>query len=503
MAESPPAWTPDVERAFKEVLFRFLEEVHCTKAALYLAAPDDSYALAVQYGFGRREQLPAQHRDQDPMSSKVRELRNQPLAVNELEESPELTEHLRSSGTSRMLLIPLWGASRVLGFVDARDKGGQRPFGPEDLHQGAVIGEAFLELLKRFGLYPEVTVEEQPADDQTPRMAKRDEPTWSHAGLDDGALHEVHDALVDTVVRDRVMAAVATVATPDAAATIVYTSVPVDALGTDAITRHQAEALHRARRTVPHPSSWKLEHRRLPASDRMRPTVVASTIPIQSETWSLVLSVVGGDGGGSAGVVLERLGRIATRARERTSLRYSRRWLARRLLEPGEHKYPDLVAHSLAVSRLCWLMARMLEFDEAAAEHAMLAGIVHDVGMRELDYDRLYRHPSPSSQDLRVFRQHVVVGERIVHGTGLEDVERAVRHHHERWDGQGYPDQLTGESIPLLARLVHIAEVFDVLTSSSSYRTPVSTEQALAALKTGAGQQFDADLVRILSQVIR
>jgi HD-GYP domain-containing protein (c-di-GMP phosphodiesterase class II) len=140
--------------------------------------------------------------------------------------------------------------------------------------------------------------------------------------------------------------------------------------------------------------------------------------------------------------------------------------------------------------------------DDQGAEQAALAGLLHDVGMRELDYDRLYLHPSPSVADRRIYRQHSEVGERILHGTGLNDIAVAVRHHHERWDGNGYPDQLAGEAIPLLARMVHVAEVYDVLTAAASYRSSVPSKQALVAITTAAGQQFDPDLVEVLTQVV-
>ena len=110
--------------------------------------------------------------------------------------------------------------------------------------------------------------------------------------------------------------------------------------------------------------------------------------------------------------------------------------------------------------------------------------------------------PAPTADDRRTYRQHVIIGERILRDTWMDTVTRAIRNHHERWDGRGYPDQLSGEAIPLLARLVHVAEVFDVLTSTSSYRPAVPTEQALATMTAAAGQQFDPSLVQVIAQVV-
>ena len=84
----------------------------------------------------------------------------------------------------------------------------------------------------------------------------------------------------------------------------------------------------------------------------------------------------------------------------------------------------------------------------------------------------------------------------------MEVVADAIRSHHERWDGKGYPDRLASEEIPWLARLVHTAEVFDVLTSPSSYRAPVPVDKALATIESGAGQQFDPAMVKTLLKVV-
>jgi HD-GYP domain-containing protein (c-di-GMP phosphodiesterase class II) len=96
-----------------------------------------------------------------------------------------------------------------------------------------------------------------------------------------------------------------------------------------------------------------------------------------------------------------------------------------------------------------------------------------------------------------------VVGERILVGTGLDDVMAAVRHHHERWDGTGYPDRLAREDIPLLARLIHVAEVYDVLTVPGRYRPTVSPDRAFEIIERGKGHQFDPQMVEVLGKVVQ
>jgi hypothetical protein len=508
MAEASTAWTPEQERSFKEVLFRFLEEVHCTKAALYLLQPDGSFQLASQYGFGRRDKLRLSHGDDDPLFRKACELRSAPLAVNDVGEFPEIEADLQNAGNSRMLLVPLVGGSQILGFVDARDKGGGRPFEEVDERQGSIIGSALLGLLQQLDLYGEIAAtEEEPGPEslvrpQHQQQADMAEPARSVL-LDGIGLQAVVESVVDTVAREGVFAVATTVATPGEATTLLYSSADGEAIDTDALTRHQSEVLVHGGFPAPHHSSWKLDVRRVSLSSvPPRPSLIATAVPLHDVDWSLIVSVVSAEGGVPPGPVLDRLGREVLSAREAAELRFSRRALARRLLEPGERSYPELLGHSLAVSRLSWQIAQQAGLDSVEVEDAALAGLLHDVGMRELEYDRLYRLALPSAEDRRIYRRHSTVGEAILAETGLDRIAAAVRHHHERWDGNGYPDQLAADEIPLLARLVHVAEVYDVLTSSFSYRQALSSREAIETIASAAGQQFDRDLVEALTQVV-
>ena len=209
MTESFPGWTAEVQRSFKEVLFRFLEEVHCTKTALYLLAPDGSYGLMAQYGFGRRDHLPVEHQAQDVIALKARELRTKPWALNHSKEDPEFGEHLSSAGTNRMMLVPLYGASRVLGFVDARDKGGKRAFEAVDLQQGAIIVDELLDLARRHGLFPDLVADAAaPASPGPPalREPNRINDQAGEALLDEYGLQDLDEALMDTISHDAVFA---------------------------------------------------------------------------------------------------------------------------------------------------------------------------------------------------------------------------------------------------------------------------------------------------------
>jgi HD-GYP domain-containing protein (c-di-GMP phosphodiesterase class II) len=105
---------------------------------------------------------------------------------------------------------------------------------------------------------------------------------------------------------------------------------------------------------------------------------------------------------------------------------------------------------------------------------------------------------------MRLYQRHPIVGARILENAEYPgDLARVIRHHHERWDGNGYPGKLMGKSIPLASRIIHLAEVFDVLTSPNSYRRPISRDAAFELMRGEAGKQFDPELVPVLEEAAR
>src|SRR5215203_6153015 len=127
--------------------------------------------------------------------------------------------------------------------------------------------------------------------------------------------------------------------------------------------------------------------------------------------------------------------------------------IAEKLLEPDFSKYPELRRHSEAVSKLCESFARHLALTPAETERARIVGLVHDAGMRLLDYDRLYRKRDLTPEELGFLREHPSVGAALVEPLLGPEIARAVLSHHERYDGRGYPHDLQGEEIPLLSRI--------------------------------------------------
>ncbi len=504
MGATIPGWSPEIERGFKEILFRFLEEIQCTRAALYLYGPSDLFLLATQYGFGRRDPLAIEHRLKDPMVVRVRELRGLPIAYNHRNELGTLAEYIKSAGNSRLLLVPLVISDETIGFVDARDKGRRQPFERPDISKAGKIAAAMVDFARRSGFVIAdeefLPVPESRLEQRRPTPVGESRPPL----LDGSGLENLHDAALDCLLDSQVVAVAATLATRDGAATLINTRTGGAEIDREALCRHQVSALAEGGIQTHDPSSWHVEVRRGPtATDVVTSPMIASAVLLhEPDAGALVGSVISGAGANAARATLARFRARAEDAQEKTTLRFSRRCLARRLLQPGARKYPDLVAHSEAVSRLSMALAQKLDLAPSRVEDAVLAGLLHDVGMRELDYDRAYRSRTPTEDERARYQKHPVLGEEILKGTGLDEVSSAIRHHHERWDGTGYPDRLAGDAIPFLSRLVHVAEVFDVLSVPGRYRPTVSTERALEIINRSKGHQFDPQMVEALVMVV-
>jgi HD domain len=202
-------------------------------------------------------------------------------------------------------------------------------------------------------------------------------------------------------------------------------------------------------------------------------------------------------------VNLDELQLVIESSLTRTALQRLRLRAAEKLLEPDFTKYPVLKRHTdLVVSRVEQFL-RVLGLPRAEAETARLAAMVHDVGMRLLDYDRLYRKRGLSDEELNILREHCFVGAAMVEPLLGPDVARAVLSHHERMDGRGYPNELCGEEIPLVARIVQICDAYEAMVSPESYQPVDTPEVAMATIYRGAGTQFDGELAKKFVEMLR
>jgi HD-GYP domain-containing protein (c-di-GMP phosphodiesterase class II) len=182
---------------------------------------------------------------------------------------------------------------------------------------------------------------------------------------------------------------------------------------------------------------------------------------------------------------------------------------ARALAAALEMKDTYTGGHAERVTSLALRLTRAVLGDESGSEALEASFLLHDVGKIGIPDQVLTKPGALTVTERRILETHPILGEKIIAPLGFPDtVGLVVRHHHERWDGTGYPDRLAGEDIPLCARIFAIADVIDAMTSIRPYRQPVRFEQAIAEIEAHAGAQFDpalASLVRatFLGQPVR
>jgi putative nucleotidyltransferase with HDIG domain len=166
-----------------------------------------------------------------------------------------------------------------------------------------------------------------------------------------------------------------------------------------------------------------------------------------------------------------------------------------RLAAQLEARVPGAEGHSRRVSRYAAGVARQMGLSNEQVDRVRQAGAVHDVGKIETPV-AIVNKPGPlSAAEFAVVKRHAAAGARMVARLGDEALAAIVRHHHERLDGSGYPDGLTGEEIPLGARIVAVADTFDAVTSTRPYRFAKQDREALELLASEAGAQLDPDVV--------
>lgn len=160
--------------------------------------------------------------------------------------------------------------------------------------------------------------------------------------------------------------------------------------------------------------------------------------------------------------------------------------------------------HTERVTSYALAIAGRLGLNEKETRAITFGALLHDIGKLGVMDNIIHKSGKLSDDEWDLLKSHPVISAEIVDKMEfLTGVSEIVKHHHENWDGRGYPDGLLGDGIPLGARIVTVADAFDAMTTDRSYRRALSTEQAIERLEAGAGTQFDPRVIRVFVRYIR
>jgi hypothetical protein len=531
-----------IEPQLKQILYGCVEHVQATKAALYLSATRDlsekKFELVTSYQFNdaTRKLLTSN----DDLVDRLAVKRNA-FFVNGIGADMRLSEILDRQGTDRLLVTPLIERGRLVGFIDMRDKAGRKPFDASDLEAARRIGEQVVTLLSTRNLFGLAPIPVSPAEgtDRTSMHAlvgqavpvvldqrydlsqsavraidsarqimtrrQHSQPSNKRTFTEDDL--EVVRLLLPAAlaIPGAVLASFTAVGQPgNPQAIVAIGTVTDDAL--DMLQAHLHSWLRKNRYAAVqlHPSPAQLIY---PFGSQVVPIAAEgiSTIlsaPVNPQSFEgLVLTVAfertpEAQAERALNMFLRQIEQSVESAIAAGTGRSDRLVVAEKLLEPDFQKYPELLDHCREVSMMSQRLATLLGASAQEIEVARIAGLVHDVGLRLLDYDRLYRRPNLTAEELRGLAEHPIVGAAIVEPLLGPDVAQAVLRHHERVDGKGYPSRMSGDLIPLASRIIQVCDAWVAMTSNDSYKvTPLSRKDAAQKIREAAGSQFDETVV--------
>ena len=550
---------PDVEELkpkLKEILYDCAVNIRATRAALYLYDGTTRFELVTEYGFRGAVRPSADFND--PIVDRCGRGRT-PFFVNGLAIEPRFSQILFEASTDRLLAAPLYSRGKLIGIIDMRDKAGKLPFENEDINKAQNIAERMIDVFGDRNLFGHryITL----SDVEAGRPARPAETSPMPAVAPPTPAPVAAPATAPAPARSTARTHVPRLAALVIEARTAASSVLVPST-TDTLTEHDVAAARDVLRAILLiPGSVAATFSAFAHMGGVQELAARSTIT--EEAQNLIQSKLNvwltkrGEGGGfvrtsvttplgtstpavtptdiqkvftaplHAGtlrglyltvvfagnpdrvahelmaVLHTHLQLVIEQSMHRGATAAMQSRIAEKLLEPDFTRYPELRRHSDLVSRLCENFARHLAFPPADVETARLAGIVHDCGLRLLDYDRLYRKRDITTEELAFLREHPSVGAAMIEPVLGANLAKIVLCHHERVDGHGYPNELHGEEIPLLSRILALCDAWVAMTDPDTYQQPESRDSALATLNRGAGSQFDPELTVKFIEMIR
>jgi putative nucleotidyltransferase with HDIG domain len=229
-----------------------------------------------------------------------------------------------------------------------------------------------------------------------------------------------------------------------------------------------------------------------------------TTLVIFAVVWALLLGLVRG----ASELLRRQTDRLRARSRE---LMESYARLEKNSLEAietlnatVEAKDPYTAGHSQRVQQIALAVGAQMDLDPARLDALKYGGLLHDIGKLAVPDAVLTKPDRLTADEYDVIKRHSEEGARIVGKLGrLHDAVPIIRHHHERWDGAGYPSRLAGESIPLEAAIVGLADAWDAMTTTRPYHRALRFEEAVAEIRNGRGTQFAPAVVDAFLAVLR
>ncbi|MEP6767829.1 MAG: HD domain-containing phosphohydrolase [Acidobacteriota bacterium] len=520
------------------------------RARCYAMGPSGDFRLAGSYGFvsrfGPEDFLEASH----PLVDWVQHHRR-PAYANSAREAGRLAASMEREQYARMLAAPAYVGSRMVGIVELQDKLEGAFFAAEDLRAAEELASRIAEVLESFNGTSVAAPEP---------LAPEDAEALYRPGADGGSLQEFPSppALFSSGPEweegPAELPVPAAAPAPPRPPALSSRPVPreelvfrgfwsslllasdIDAVAFSSWTRDAVHIQIGARRALS-------EDSRIALLENLAPVVASAAPdlrPPQQKRFSTEFPLGRGDGeiqsfaGIQTSVIfpgvrtllvsllfsrppdeagVEALKEVhrgirAAVLQSASGERYrqSYRSLVKSLLEPGARPYPQLKAHSYAVGALCRRFATALRLPAEGIEQLTVAGLLHDIGIREVEvpYERLAGRRPLDLQEVALVRRHAVIGADILERIEFPyPIAPLVRHHHERYDGAGYPDGLSGDRIPFGSRVLAIAEAYDAMTAAHSYRSPIAVDAALDTLTAKGGTQFDPDLARRFCELLR
>ncbi|MGB6007993.1 HD domain-containing phosphohydrolase [Castellaniella sp.] len=188
-----------------------------------------------------------------------------------------------------------------------------------------------------------------------------------------------------------------------------------------------------------------------------------------------------------------------------TEVRETRLQIIRCLGAAAEYRDNETGLHIVRMSHYAWRLAREIGYSDEAADELLHAAPMHDVGKIGIPDGVLLKPGKLDAAEWAIMRQHPIIGARIIgeHPSGLLRLAASIAlHHHEKWDGSGYPHGLAGPSIPQAARIVALADVFDALTSIRPYKPAWPVDEAMDHIRQQSGRHFEPALVEAFERCL-